>query len=422
MLTKSQEFKRAWLVLLAAIAGAGSGVAVLSAYSLGALVGPLVHAFGWSRAQVTASALFMAAGYLVAGGIVGGFADRFGARRVALASQVLLVLGYIAMSRLSGHIWTFYLGSFLLAVLASGTLPITWTRAIAGWFVKTRGLALGASLLGTGAIGGLLPTYVSWLIVHFGWRGAFLGMAALPLILGLPLCILFFREPKEPPKGEMRAELGSAEPDFTFAQAVRTISFWQMSLAFFIAATTVSAVLVHAIPLLMDRGVPAAKAAAVLGLFGLAVSAGRLISGYFLDLFGGPKVAAVIFVLSGLACGLLTLSGANLVLDGISIVFAGLAAGAEADIAAYFTAKFFGRRHYGAIYGLLYALYCLGGGIGPLAAGGVYDLTHSYTVALLSGMGGFMVAALMAGLIRPPRPHSDAAAPPNTGHVAKVAL
>jgi MFS family permease len=203
---------------------------------------------------------------------------------------------------------------------------------------------------------------------------------------------------------------------------MRTLSFWQMSLAFFIAATTVSAVLVHAIPLLMDRGVSAAKAAAVLGLFGLAVSAGRLISGYFLDLFGGPKVAAVIFVLSGLACGLLTLAGANLVLDGLSIVFAGLAAGAEADIAAYFTSKFFGRRHYGAIYGLLYALYCLGGGVGPLAAGGVYDLTHSYTVALLAGMGGFMVAALMVGFIKPPLPLSDSAAPPNTGQVAKLAL
>jgi len=422
MLTKSQEFKRAWPVLLASIVGAGSGVAVLSAYSLGAFVGPLGHAFGWTRAEVTASALFMAAGYLLAGWIVGGLADRFGARRIALASQVLLVLGYIAISRIGGHIWTFYLGSFLLAVLASGTLPITWTRAITGWFVKSRGLALGASLIGTGVIGGFLPTYVSWLIVHFGWRKAFLGVAALPLVVGIPLCILFFREPQEPAKAAAGASLSSTEPHFTFVQAVCTLAFWQMSLAFFIAATTVSAVLVHAIPLLMDRGVTAAKAAAVLGLFGLAVSGGRLISGYFLDLFGGPKVAAVIFVLSGLACGLLTLSGANLVLDGISIVFAGLAAGAEADIAAYFTSKFFGRRHYGAIYGLLYALYCLGGGVGPLAAGGVYDLTHSYTVALLAGMGGFIVAALMVGLIKPPIPLSDAVSTPDSGQVAKLAL
>jgi MFS family permease len=167
-------------------------------------------------------------------------------------------------------------------------------------------------------------------------------------------------------------------------------------------AIAVSAVLSHTQSLLVDRGISAATAAALLGLFGLAISLGRLVSGYLLDVFRGPWVACGMFAMPALACVLLLTSGTSLWLSGAAIVLVGLAGGAEHDIAAFFTARYFGRMHFSAIYGLLYALYGLGGGFGPLLAGAVFDATGSYDQALVGGMFVFVIAAALIGSLRTP--------------------
>jgi MFS family permease len=392
--------------LLASALGSGAGVAVLMAYSVGSFIGPLAAEFGWSRAAIAAAPTFYAIVTVFVGPLVGALADRHGARPVALVSQLLLAAAFTALSQLRAPIGWLYAGYALLAALGAGTLPIIWSRAITGWFVHSRGLALGFSLIGTGLIGAALPSLVNALVERFGWRGAFLGLAAMPLLVGMPLAVWFFREPPE--DLQRRASRGSGVADavtadsFSFGEAVRSFGFWQMSLAFMVVAIAVSAVLSHTQSLLVDRGISAATAAALLGLFGLAISLGRLVSGYLLDVFRGPWVACGMFAMPALACVLLLTSGTSLWLSGAAIVLVGLAGGAEHDIAAFFTARYFGRMHFSAIYGLLYALYGLGGGFGPLLAGAVFDATGSYDQALVGGMFVFVIAAALIGSLRTP--------------------
>lgn len=394
---RTTEFKRAWPVVLASAFGAGSGAIPIAFYSFGALIAPLTAAFGWSRAEISAAPLFLTVGGLVAGVLAGALADRYGARRVVLASQALLVLAFASLALLPQSparmsLPLFYAGYAMLAVLGAGTMTMTWTRAITGWFVAGRGLALGLSLIGTGLIGALLPTYVSRLVAAFGWRGAFVGLAALPLVLGLPLTLAFFREPEE------AGRKGAAAPavddgGFSLSQALATRCFWQMVAAFTVVAVAISAINVHAVPLLTDRGVAPAAAAALAGLIGLSVTAGRLVSGFLLDRMPGPVLAFLMFGLPALACLLLVVAGADLWLCGLAIAIVGLAAGAEHDIAAYFCARYFGRRHYGKIYGLLYTLYGVGAGLGPFIAGWVVGDTRDYRLALHGGSALFAVAA-----------------------------
>jgi MFS transporter, OFA family, oxalate/formate antiporter len=299
-----------------------------------------------------------------------------------------------------------YAGYAMLALLGAGTLPVVFGRAITGWFVHSRGFALGLSLLGTGIVGALLPSFVSALVTSYGWRHAYLGLAALPLVLGLPFTLVFFRDPPEdagPRAATVAGPLPLNPQSFRFGEALRSFGFWQISLSFMVVAIAVSAVLSHTQPLLVDRGVPAGRAAALLGLFGIAVSCGRLVSGYLLDVWRGPLVACAMFAAPALACLLLWLAGNNLVLCGLAIVLVGVAGGAEHDIAGFFVAKYFGRAHFAAIYGLLYALYGLGGGFGPLLAGAVYDATGNYDPALLGGVAVFVIAAAMIGSLKTPR-------------------
>lgn len=402
------EFRRAWPVVLASAFGAGTGAVPLAFYSFGAFVDPLTKAFGWTRSEIAAAPLFLTIGGLVAGVLAGGLADRMGARRIVLWSQAALVLAFAAMSLLPPSLALFYLGYALIAVLGAGTMTMTWSRAITGWFVAGRGLALGLSLVGTGLIGAMLPAYIGWLVDHHGWRGAYLGLAALPLILGLPLTFLFFREPPERAVADGDILPDTLAGSHGFAQALRTRCFWQMTLAFSVVAFAIASVIVHCVPMLTDRGIGPHVAAGLAGLIGIAVTFGRLISGFLLDRMRGPTVAFLMFGLPALSCLLLTISGGNLWLCGIAIILVGLAGGAEHDIAAYFCAKYFGRRHYGKIYGLLYTLYGVGSGIGPLIAGKTVDATGSYHVALYGGALLFALSAIMIVSLRPPPPLEDA--------------
>jgi MFS family permease len=405
MSAKRDEFRRAWKVVLASALGAGTGAVPLAFYSFGAFVEPLGREFGWTRAEITSAPLFLTIGGLLAGVFAGALADRIGSRWVVLVSQVLLALCFAGLSMMPPSLPLFYLGYGLLAVMGAGTMTMTWTRAITGWFSSARGLALGLSLVGTGLIGAMLPAYISMLTEAYGWRGAYLGLAALPLVFGVPFTFLFFREP---PEEVVRAQHASADGEpgeddsYDFGPALRSWSYWQMALSFSIVALAIASVIVHCVPLLTDRGVDATTAAGLAGLIGISVTVGRLISGYMLDYVSAPRVAFLMFGLPAISCLLLLVAGSNLWLCGIAIVLVGLAGGAEHDIAAYFCAKYFGRRHYGKIYGLLYTLYGVGSGIGPLLTGRVVDATGSYDNALYGGAILFAISALMIVSLKPP--------------------
>ena len=130
----------------------------------------------------------------------------------------------ILASRSGGELWLFYLTYASMAVLGAGTIPVTWTRAVTATFFHQRGLALGIMLSGTGICAILIPQYTVWLVENFGWRTAYLGLAALPLCFAAPLVSLFFHPARvEPEEPEERAE---AEAGLTLVEAAAGYRFW----------------------------------------------------------------------------------------------------------------------------------------------------------------------------------------------------
>jgi nitrate/nitrite transporter NarK len=66
----------------------------------------------------------------------------------------------------------------------------------------------------------------------------------------------------------------------------------------------------------------------------------------------------------------------------LAAIVLGLAMGAEGDVIAYLTSRYFGLRSFGQIYGLAFAAFALGGTSGPYLMGAVFDCTGSYKPAL----------------------------------------
>ena len=55
-----------------------------------------------------------------------------------------------------------------------------------------------------------------------------------------------------------------------------------------------------------------------------------------------------------------------------------MSAGAEFDLLAFLTSRYFGLRSFGEIYGLLFVAFLIGTSLGPIAYGAIFDLTGAY--------------------------------------------
>ncbi len=365
------ELGRHWKMVLAVMVGVAFGATGLPFYTLGLFVKPLGAEFGWSRAQVSTAGLCLQAGLIVASPFIGTLVDRFGSRRTALISMVGLVLGLLGLSAVTGNVLTLYAAWTALALLASGTTPIVWTRAVNSCFDRQRGLALGLSLAGTGLAAILGPMLMSQLIVAHGWRVAYQVLAAVTLLGALPFVALFLEEGT--PKAPGAIPAGGS----TLREALGTAWFWRSGASFFLIAGGIAALIVHLTPMLLDSGLTPPQAAGVAGLLGITIIVGRLTVGVLVDRLPAAYVGLAFLLLPVIAC-LLLKQGAAVP----AALLIGLAAGAEVDLLAYLVSRRFGLRHYGRIYGWQLACFLLGAGVFPVVMGAARDRFGSYDMAL----------------------------------------
>ena len=122
---------------------------------------------------------------------------------------------------------------------------------------------------------------------------------------------------------------------------------------------------------------------------GLTIIIGRLLVGFLVDRFWAPGVAATFFCLPFVAMLLLLNVETTIALGFLIAILIGLAAGAELDLLAYLTSKFFGPAHYPTVFGAIFAFFAVGAGSGPplyglaaQAAGG-YSWVLQVSAALL---------------------------------------
>ncbi|MBP0495109.1 MFS transporter [Pararoseomonas indoligenes] len=383
------EFRRGWPVLLAATLGSATGVSVLPFYTLGTFIGPLQAEFGWGRGAITTSYLYTTLVLAVAAPLLGVLADRFGVRRVSLLAIPLFAVGLLLLGAFQGSLLHFQLAFGLMGLLGAGATPVNYTRAVNAAFRRARGTALGISLAGIGVAAMLLPVLLSSINGTYGWRTGYLTLAVLAL-LPWPFVLLAF--PRH------RAAAG-ARGGAAAATALGRGTYWAMVLAFAAVAVAVSALIVHMVPLLRDAGLDAMGAARIASLVGVGVLVGRLAAGYLVDRFFAPLVAALFF--AGAAAGCLLLAVGGVGLAPVAALAIGLSLGAEVDFMAFLTARYFGMSRYATNYGILYALFVLGGAVGPFLAGMSFDRSGNYA-AVIWGVTALLLAAaaIMARLPR----------------------
>jgi MFS family permease len=385
-----------WFVVAAGFAVTFVGFG--SAYSFSAFVEYLQRDFGASRGSV--SLVFSLAGFLYFGlGIVSGpLADRWGSRRLVIAGMILTGLGLVAASR-ARSLTEVYAAYGLGVGFGVGCAYVPAVGAVQRWFVKRRGLASGLAVSGIGVGTLVMPTLAAHLIEILGWRGAYLVLGCLVVVVGAGMALLIENDPRDralspdggPPQSGVSSEqyMGAST-----GEAIRSPRFVRLYAACLICSFGAFIPFAHLVPYATDHGVPKSSAVLLLGMIGVGSTIGRLFLGGLADWMG--RQLALVATFAGMALALIVwaFSTTLLPLAAFALAYGAFYGGLVALLPAV-AMDYFGGRNISGIIGILYTSVAFGNLIGPGAAGFVYDITGSYTLPILASA----CANIIAGCI-----------------------
>lgn len=374
-MTGAGEFRAHWRTLLGCFLAASINTIGLHAYTSGAFLPALEHDAGFTRGQISVATLLLAVTIALIVPFAGALMDRVGPLRVIVPAVVgeAVAFGLISIAPAK---YPFYASCIiLLGLLGAGTAPLGFARLITARFDKARGFALALMIAGVAVIAVTGPLIATWTISEFGWRGGYRALALLVLLLGGAGTLLIFSDRKN--GGRHEAVAARATGDWS---ALRRPLFYAMWIGFFAPSLFGAGFLLHLITILRDRGFSPGAAAEVQSLVGVAVLAGRLLSGVALDHFKAQRVAAVIFTISGAGCALLLVH--DVTTAHIAALCIGLTIGAEPDVMAYFFSRYFPLESFTRLYGIAYGGLIVGGGLSPVLISYLAD-GGDYTVPLI---------------------------------------
>jgi MFS family permease len=369
-------FRNRWWMVFGATIALMMNTGVVSNFAFAVFIKPITEDLGIGRATLL-GATFIAS---IAGTCVAPFfgkaIDYFGLRRVHLPMIFLFAVGTALLGLLQPAFWFMVVLFLLHGLPGQGQSPVGYSKALTAWFDKDRGLALGIAIAGVGLGVAVIPPFANYVIQNYGWRWAYVAMGAAIIVLAFIPTWLFERDPPLPPE---RAHSAQHAPGIMLREAVKTWRFWAMTIGFFVAIVAINGTLTQVVALMTDRGEPLKDAIFALSMSGIALTVGRILSGFCLDRFHGPYVACTFFLCAALGVILLAAD----ISPFYGTMLCGLGIGAEVDLMAFLVSRYFGIRAFGAIYGLMFAIFSFGVGFGPFLMGVAHDYMHSYVPMMI---------------------------------------
>jgi predicted MFS family arabinose efflux permease len=391
-----------WIVATAAV-GMSTGPGQFACGSLGLFMKPLGAEFGWSRTEISLALTFFTLALALFIPYIGKLVDRFGSRKVLLPSLTIFAVLLALIPILADRLWILYVLFILTGALAAGANALPYLRSISAWFDRRRGFAIGIAMGGSGTGYIYVPPMMQYMIDHHGWRSGYFLLAAIAL-LAVPLVYFLLRE--QPSKSETEdfdefrspSTISSSATDIPFTELLKRPLLWQLFIIFCLLSISLYGVLSHIVPMLSDRGMTPVRAALVMSTLGTSIVVARIMVGYVIDRFFAPYVAACCFLASALGVALLATGAINAPAF-LAAILIGFSMGAEMDMLAYLTGRYFGVENFGKVYGVLFTSFLIGTSIGPVSYGMAFESLGSYIWVLMISIALMLVASVLTVLL-----------------------
>ncbi len=342
--------------------------------------------------------------------IIGKLIDIWDVRILGTFTVIVAFCVLMGMSFMNAY-W-----QFLVLCILAGLIVVAGTRllasvVIANWFQEKRGLAVSIALCGSGAGGVILSPVASALIVSAGWRTAFIVLAVICLVLGLPLMLAFFRNKPEDKGlkpygyGEEHKENAkpSPDPDVTVDLGWKVLrksaAFWVLIIGFIAMGVVNGAIITNSVSNMTSVG------DVVTGGHD-PIWAGNVWSFYLACVIVFKISLGAIYDRKGMRVGTL-IGSAACVLACIFLMFPttdwgpilacltfgfGTCMGTVAP--AIMAVKEFGQKDLGTITGVITAFEMFGSAVGAVASGALFDMAGTFAPAWIMSL----VASVIMGL------------------------
>jgi len=359
--------------------------------------------FAWSRAVISGafSVCFFVFGLL--GVFAGRLNDRIGPRIVMTGCGIFLGLGYALMSQVQS-VWQLYLFYSLVVAIGFSGMDVSTLSTIVRWFDRKRGMMSGIIKVGAGVGILVMPLVATWLISSYGWRTSYVIIAGIVLLFVVSASQFLKRDPSQLgllPDGDEKTgveQSASEEGGFSLPEAVRTRQFWMLCAMYVLFGFCSQIVLVHAIPHALDLGTSPTTAASILSIVGGVSIAGRFILGSASDKIGNKSAHVICFAFITAAFLSLSVTEELWALYLFAALY-GFAHGGLWAMISPIVAELFGLGSHGAIFGVVFFSCTVGGTVGPVLAGHIFDVTGSYQLVFFACVALSIITILLALLL-----------------------
>ena len=372
---------------------------------LGIFFKSISEELGWLRASMSVAMSINSVVAGVSAVFAGKLTDKYGPRVVLIGGAISLALAYVLLSRLES-LWQLYLAYGLFVGIAMGCPDVPIVTTVSRWFARRRGIMVGITKVGAGLGMMIFPIFANRLMFNFGWSKAYLYIGII-VFAGLLLAALFFRrdpaQMNQFPDGDtapLAIEQAHQDRHYSIKEAATSRQFWLFAAVWAIFNTCVQAVLLHTANHVTDVGLSTAIAASVISAIGGFSIVGRFALASLSDRIGSRLTYLIALSLLTLAMFWIQFAQTGWAFYVFAALY-GLAHGGCFALLAPMLSNLFGLGSLGSIMGVIVLCGALGGFIGPVAAGSIFDATGSYNTAFLIMSILCLIGVLLIFLLKP---------------------
>lgn len=358
-------------------------------YGFPVLLKPMEADLGWSRVQMTGAFSLALAAQGATGVWVGRWLDAHSPRALMTTGSVAATALVVGWSRV-GSLTAFYALWAAAGVVMATVLYEPAFTVVTKWFPgEGRRAALTTVTLVAGLASFIFLPLENQLIASFGWRKALMVLAAVLGLVTIPLHLLVLRAPTAMGRGSSAAVADADADDrvltepaaYSLRVTIRFPGFWFLATAFVLSSFVTSALAVHQVAYLQERGYTAAFAATATGVLGAMQLPGRLLFGPLSRRLSRPRVTTLVFATFAVGLAILA-AGTNTATVWLFVIVYGAGRGMSTLLRATLVGDLFGARHYGSIAGALAFPSTVALAAAPVLAGVLYEQLGGYRPVL----------------------------------------
>jgi OFA family oxalate/formate antiporter-like MFS transporter len=387
-------------------------------YTYQVFVPRFVEAFGWTMFQTVGPAALWAVVFGLSGFFIGGWIQRYGAKRVIVAGALGGAFLFFLTSLIT-QLWQLYVVLMFSGVTVAATTLVPAQTVITLWFNKQRGRNMGITMMGVGLGGLALSPLVAWLIQEFGWRATYRLQALALVVLVVPPVLLFLENRPsdigEVPDGRAAAsggEAGHVLRGVRAGRAVRSLPFWLLFLTYLTQLYVMSAINVNTTAFAESIGYTTLVAPLFMAVAVGTSVPGRFLYGWLADRIPPHLLMASVGLLLSASTSALVVFAIRLGWTGAGPIAAfgitqGLGIAGNAVVLPILVGRCFGELDFGKIQGLVMAGFSVGVILGGPSAARIFDTTGSYELAWIACAGMGLVSVVLALLVRQSALHAE---------------